>query len=77
MTDRDLDEIEKQLRGLAHSDLQNYVKAKELLNNSQDAAVLTMQIDNNDVTLLLVHVEVIELFHDFLQLAIEYYQGEC
>ena len=73
------DEIKRllnELKSLASDDLREYSKAFMLLNNIDDAAMLTFSIDKYECKLPLIHVEVIAMFNEFLQNAIEYYKVE-
>ncbi len=65
-----------ELKALASDNLREYSKAYMLLNNKDDAAMLTFDMDDFSCKLPLIHVEVIEMFNEFLQNAIEYYKAE-
>ena len=73
----DMDEILKQLKELASDDLRAVCHMQLLLNNIDEAATIEFKIAGKSIAMPLIHVEVIEMFNDFLTQAIEYYKCEC
>lgn len=69
-------EILKQLKELASDDLRDFSHVHMLLNNFNEAATLSFNMKGYSIVLPLVHVEIIEMFNDFLAEAIEYLQHE-
>jgi hypothetical protein len=74
--DDKIKEILRQLAAIKHDSSIVFNTAYTLLNNMDDAAKLKMTIGNYSCDMILIDVEVIEAFNEFLQKVIEYFNAE-